>query len=131
MYTGTIETFRAVFSIKPGDFQTTASLTGHYELMGANGAGKASKMGGPKPRGASVSGGQGEPFWANFGANLNQQSKNLGDGVNRWWTNVSTQSKTWKPPKWEMPGTNCKAQKTHLIPRGRRRAYTCAICRGI
>lgn len=102
---GTIDILQALFSLRPGDFKPSASIEVYSEQMGANGAdlpGKAAKLGNAKAPGAALK--KGQPFWADFGKNLNQQSKNLGDGVNTWWTNMSTQSKNWKAPKWEMPG---------------------------
>jgi hypothetical protein len=63
------------------------------------------KMSGPKPFNASAAqGANPQPFWAGWGANLNQQSKQIGDGANKWWIDVTKNSKGWKAPKWEMPG---------------------------
>lgn len=65
-----------------------------------NGAPKP-KISGPKPYNAAAS--KSQPFWANWGAGLNQQSKQIGDGAGKWWADVTKNSKNWKAPKWEMP----------------------------
>lgn len=75
--------------------------------------GKAAKFGANKANGVGANGSKVQPFWANFGANMNKQSRNLGDGINKWWTNMSAQSKNWKAPKWEMPGEAFALARAH------------------
>ena len=106
-----IERLKAIFSTKPSDFQLSIAFVQYSERMGPDGAnvpGNSPKMSGPKPYRPNANGGSKPhpaPFWADWGANFNKQSKAIGDGANKWWANMGVQAKNWKAPKWEMPGT--------------------------
>lgn len=99
----TIDTLRRFWKISPGEFETSPGFKEYLLAMGTagNGAPKP-KISGPKPYNAAAS--KSQPFWANWGAGLNQQSKQIGDGAGKWWADVTKNSKNWKAPKWEMPG---------------------------
>ena len=55
-----------------------------------------------------------EPFWASWGKGGQAQGSGLGAQAQSWWQNMHTQARSWKPPKWEMPGL-CSGCMNHMM----------------
>lgn len=103
-----IDKLKALFWLKPEDFQQEilGAETGIVRKMGSGGhkppPPKVSTPKGYNP--SAANGAKPPPFWASWGENFNTQTKNIGDGASKWWGDVMSQSKSWKAPKFELPG---------------------------
>lgn len=98
----TIEKLKALLLLRPEDFSQQDLLGQANMTKPPNHGPKVSNPKGYNPNAAAVNGAK--PFWADWGQNFNKQTKNIGEGAGKWWSGVMTNSKQWKPPKFELPG---------------------------